>query len=288
MILFEKLVQQVIASRPELSPLKAVVEKELLHQDILRILSKNNLLKDLTFIGGTCLRTCYGGIRLSEDLDFTGGLAFTKTSLENISKLLIGDLFEKYGLLVEVSEPVKETTNVQTWKIKVLTHGDQKNLPQQRINIDICAIPSFEKKSMFLINPYGVDLGTNGLIIQAQSKEEIFVDKLIAFAFRPNRIKYRDVWDILWLHQLSVKPQLNYLLDKVEVREKTKQDLLDSFHERTALFAEKEVLMSEYKNEMFRFLPKKIIEPIFNQTNYRQSIIDVFDLYKTMIERELK
>ena len=46
MILFEKLVQQVIASRPELSPLKAVVEKELLHQDILRILSKNNLLKD--------------------------------------------------------------------------------------------------------------------------------------------------------------------------------------------------------------------------------------------------
>ena len=44
-------------------------------------------------------------------------------------------------------------------------------------------------------------MGTGGLIIQAESKEEIFADKLIAFALRPNRIKYRDLWDIVWLHQ---------------------------------------------------------------------------------------
>jgi hypothetical protein len=37
-----------------------------------------------------------------------------------------------------------------------------------------------------LINPYGVDMGTNGLIIQAQSREEIYTDKLLEFALRPN------------------------------------------------------------------------------------------------------
>jgi hypothetical protein len=177
---------------------------------------------------------------------------------------------------------------VQTWKIKVLTHGVQKNLPQQRINIDICAIPSYEKKAMFLLNPYGIDLGTNGLIIQAESKEEIFVDKLIAFAFRPNRIKYRDIWDILWLHQTSIKPRLNFLTDKVIVRNKTKQDLLDSFRARTTMLKENKDLMIEYKNEMFRFLPKESIEPVFNQANYWQSIVNVFELYEKMVENELQ
>ena len=225
---------------------------------------------------------------MSEDLAFTGGLDFTKASLENISKILIDDLHEKYGMLTEVSEPIKEISNVQTWKIKVLTQGIQKHLPQQRINIDICAIPSYEKKAMFLLNPYGIDLGTNGLIIQVESKEEIFVDKLIAFAFRPNRIKYRDIWDILWLHQTFIKPRMNYLVDKVFVRNKTKQDFLNSFRERTTMLRKSEKLMNEYRNEMFRFLPKESIEPVFNQTNYWQSIVNVFELYEKMIENELQ
>lgn len=33
---------------------------------------------------------------------------------------------------------------------------------------------------MILLNPYGVDMGTSGLIIQAQSQEEIYTDKLLA------------------------------------------------------------------------------------------------------------
>ena len=73
MNLFDQLVTEALRNQPNLSSLRIVVEKELLHHDILRTLSQNNLLADLTFIGGTCLRTCYGSIRLSEDLDFTGG-----------------------------------------------------------------------------------------------------------------------------------------------------------------------------------------------------------------------
>jgi putative effector of murein hydrolase len=54
---------------------------------------------------------------------------------------------------------------------------------------------------MVLLNPYGVDMSTSGLIVQAQSREEIFADKLVAFALRPNRIRNSDLWDIAWLHQ---------------------------------------------------------------------------------------
>jgi predicted nucleotidyltransferase component of viral defense system len=57
---------------------------------------------------------------------------------------------------------------------------------------------------MMLRNPYGVDMGTSGLILQAESHEEILADKIIALAFRLNRVKNRDLWDIAWLKQQGV------------------------------------------------------------------------------------
>jgi predicted nucleotidyltransferase component of viral defense system len=89
MNLFDGLVAQALENKPDLSPLRVVVEKELLHHDILNTLSQHDLLENLTFIGGTCLRSCYGGIRLSEDLDFTGGSDFTRDSLSHMGKILI-------------------------------------------------------------------------------------------------------------------------------------------------------------------------------------------------------
>ncbi len=143
MNLFDQLVTEAIKNQPHLSSLRSVVEKELLHHDILRILSHNNLLAHLTFMGGTCLRACYGSIRLSEDLDFTGGAHFSRESLSIMRQMLIDNLTIKYGLQVTVSEPVKDIKNVDTWKIKIETRPQQKHLPAQRINIDICAVPSY-------------------------------------------------------------------------------------------------------------------------------------------------
>ena len=85
MSLFDRLVSQALQARPELTAVKAVVEKELLHHDILREMSAAGLLGGLTFIGGTCLRTCYGSVRLSEDIDFTGGADFTRGMLAGLA-----------------------------------------------------------------------------------------------------------------------------------------------------------------------------------------------------------
>lgn len=56
MSLFDQLVDVALRTRADLSPLRPVVEKELLHHDILREVSEAGLLSGLTFIGGTCLR----------------------------------------------------------------------------------------------------------------------------------------------------------------------------------------------------------------------------------------
>ena len=267
MNLFDKLTLEALRNQPQLNSLRVVVEKELLHHDILRVLSENNLLKDLVFIGGTCLRCCYGGARLSEDLDFTGGRNFSKDSLLQMGNILVDNLYAKYALPIVVSDPIKEGQNVSTWKIRVETRPQSKHLPAQRINIDICALPSYEKRPMMLINPYGVDMGTSGLIIQAQSREEIYADKLLAFAFRPNRIKYRDLWDIIWLHELGLKPRLELIPEKLKDRNYSVEDFISAFTERQSILVDNKDIGKEFIWEMQRFLPESKMKQVAQNEN---------------------
>ena len=129
MSLFDQLVDEALVNRQELSSLRVIVEKELLHHDILRVLSESGLLSQLTFIGGTCLRACYGSNRLSEDLDFTGGTDFNRDRLVTMGEMLVTNMMTKYGLEIQVSEPTRESGNVDTWKLKVQTRPDRKDLP---------------------------------------------------------------------------------------------------------------------------------------------------------------
>lgn len=285
MNLFDQLVTEAIKNQPDLSTLRVVVEKELLHHDILRTLSHNNMLQDLTFIGGTCIRTCYGGTRLSEDLDFTGGTEFSRDSLSDMGEALKSRLNEKYGLNVSVSEPVKDIKNVETWKIKVETRPQQKHLPAQRINIDICKVPSYDKKPMMLLNPYGVDMGTSGLIIQAQSREEIYADKLLAFALRPNRIKYRDIWDIVWLHQQGLKPNFELIPKKLDDRQISPNKFKKLFDERGKSLIKNSGLKAEFKKEMQRLLPPKQLQKTLPQEGLWSYIVSLIDQCNTQLSK---
>lgn len=289
MNLFDELVTVAIKNQPNLSQLRVVVEKELLHHDILRILSEGHLLKQLTFIGGTCLRACYGSIRLSEDLDFTGGSDFSRESLSQMGKILTSNLHEKYSLRVTVSEPTKDIKNVDTWQIKVETKPKQRHLPAQRINIDICQVPSYERRPMLLLNPYGVDMGTGGLIIQAQSREEIYADKLLAFALRPNRLKNRDLWDIVWLHQQGLTPRFELIPKKLKDRSLAVIDFLDFYSTRENQLSSDSTLKMDFKKEMQRFLPAEQISKVIEQNNLWDFIIYLMgDLGSKMRANETK
>ncbi len=288
MNLFDTLVTEALKKQQDLAPLRIVVEKELLHHDILRVMRDHSLTKDLTFIGGTCLRACYGGIRLSEDLDFTGGKDFSRTKLVSMGQILTQSLQDKYGVQVSVSEPLKDKQNVDTWKIKIETRAESKNLPAQRINIDICALPSYEKLPMMLLNPYGVDMGTSGLVIQAQSREEIYSDKLIAFALRPNRIKFRDLWDILWLHGLGLKPRLELIPKKLKDRNYTIDCFFRLYDERLHLMKENPEIFKEFKQEMSRFLPTEQIDKILKQDNIWDFVIYLLEDLGHQIQKNIK
>lgn len=265
MNLFDRLVDTALANLPDLSPLRVVVEKELLHHDILLTLSSAGLLAKLTFIGGTCLRSCYGSNRLSEDLDFTGGADFNRDTLSELAQVLVATLMGKYGLAVEVSEPTKESGNVDTWKLKIRTRPQSPNLPAQRINIDVCAIPSYLAQPSLLLNPYGVDMGTSGLIVQAERREEIYLDKIVALALRAGRLKNRDLWDLLWLRQQGVTPAWQLLERKVADHRCTAADFLGAFAQRTALLDKDPTVANSFRKEMSRFLPAHLVTGTVNE-----------------------
>ena len=273
--LFDSLVDEALKSRAELSLLRPVVEKELLHHDILREMSSAGLLSGLTFIGGTCLRACYGSPRLSEDLDFTGGSDFKRSDLTELGRVLKETLGTRYGLKVSVSDPVREQGKVSTWKMSVETRPGRKDLPAQRIHLDICSIPSHDPRPMMLRTLYGVDMGTSGLILQAQSREEILADKVIALAFREGRIKNRDLWDIAWLRQQGVELPASLIPLKIHDHRRSKEEFRSLLRERVEELGKTEVLRKDFINEMRRFLPVATAAQTVEQEPYWQYLIQV-------------
>ena len=267
MNLFDKLVDEALRES-NVANIRPVAEKELLHHDILREMSKYGFLRDMTFMGGTCLRACYGAQRLSEDLDFTGGENFKKEDLKDFSQIIVNRLHEKYELDISVSEPRREVGNTATWKIKIVTQPKRKNLPIQRINIDICAIPSYQIKPMTLINHYDIDMGTSGLIIQCESREEILIDKIIALALRPNRIKNRDLWDIAWLKQQNIQLPVNLIENKINNHLSTKQKLISNLEQRILELEHRSSCKESFNHEMTRFLPYEIAKNTLSQPDF--------------------
>jgi predicted nucleotidyltransferase component of viral defense system len=287
MSLFDELVDEALNNLQELAPLRVVVEKELLHHDILRVLSGGGLLKNLTFIGGTCLRACYGSSRLSEDLDFTGGADFTREQLAVMSDILVESMKAKYGLEISVTDPVREEGNVDTWKLKVQTRPGRKDLPAQRINIDVCAIPSYQPRPMALLNPYRVEMGTSGLILQAQSREEIFADKLVAFALRPNRLKNRDLWDIAWLHQQQIKPALGLIKNKLNDHHAKIDTYLKAFSERASSLQSDPEIVKKFRKEMARFLPNATVKETVNSEKFWEYLSNLTESYHQALVQTL-
>ena len=112
---------------------------------------------------------------------------------------------------------------------------------------------------MTLRNHYGVEMGTSGLIVQAQSREEIMADKIVAFALRPNRLKNRDLWDIGWLKQQNVILPVELVAKKVVDHQCNVGEFLDLIEERNRQLRDEPARRKEFIHEMQRFLPPQVV-----------------------------
>ena len=91
-----------------------------------------------------------------------------------------------------------------------------------------------------------------------QSREEILADKYVALAFR-NRIKNRDLWDILWLQRQGVQMPVHLLPAKVADHHQQIDLFVDALKKRSCLLNHDETMRQNFIFEMKRFLPIAVV-----------------------------
>lgn len=128
-----------LAQEQNSSGMVMTIEKELLHYEILNAMDEGGLLDRLVFQGGTSLRLCYGAERYSEDLDFSGGRDFDRKGLDTLKDCVEHAVGDRYYVSISVKEPRQAESLVSAWTVIVDTTPKYKDVPRQRIKIEVAS-----------------------------------------------------------------------------------------------------------------------------------------------------
>lgn len=259
--------------------MRPAIAKELLHYDILFCLDDNDLLDKLTFQGGTSLRLCYGAQRFSEDLDFAGGRDFVTANLIDMKNCLEKYIGGRYGLEISVKEPKEmallpkyEDTKVDRWQISITTSPEKKDLPKQKIKIEVVNVPAYSRVPLALQQNYEfLPDGYSDTLIMTETINEIMADKLISLVACQRYIRYRDIWDLRWLKQGGAVINVDYILSKI--RDYQEQDYPDKLHEMIDKIGEI-VRSKEFKDEIARFVPIDVFERTLQKDKFLDYLIN--------------
>lgn len=275
---FNELVDYICRTQ-NLTTLRTVITKELLHYDILCALSNANVLAKLTFHAGTALRLCYKLKRYSEDLDFAGGLDFNQDNFLNIKNILEDYIYNKYRMDVTVKDPkhsiidssTQTKVNVAKWQLSIVTNPEQPNIPQQKIRVEIANIPAYTRKLMPLISNYDfLPDGYNDTFVYVESLEEILADKIIAYAARPY-FKNRDIWDLQWLNQQNIIVNQDFVRNKAhDYGVKNFKQLLSE----KIVMLEQVVMSKDFNSELSRFLDLDTKNKTLNKPGFHEYVIE--------------
>lgn len=270
------------------SHMRSVIEKELLHYDILFALEKGGLLDKLTFQGGTSLRLCYGGNRFSEDLDFAGGKDFSSAMLADMKHCIEKYIGERYGLEVTVKEPkdLKQDPkyselSIDKWQIAVVTSPERKDLPKQKIKVEVANIPAYTREPQPLqINYDFLPDGYSDTLILTESLDEVMADKIISLPATTRYIRHRDIWDLAWLQQQGATLNMDLVKNKVsDYKLEHFNKMLDNFLDRLPGIVSSEAFIAEMK----RFLPTDVFDRTLAQDKFQVYLQNMLaKLFKTV------
>jgi len=277
----------------EVALMRPVIEKELLHYDMLYCLDQGGLLDDVVFQGGTSLRLCYGGNRFSEDLAFAGGRDFSSKQLTEMKACIEHYIGSRYGLTVTVKEPKSlrqeakyAELKVDKWQISVVTAEQRRDLPQQRIKIEVANIPAYTKKPRSLIKNYDfLPDGYDDTLIYTETLDEVMADKLVSLPATQKYIRHRDVWDLAWLVQqkATLIPDL--------VQKKIADYRLDDFTDMLARRHDSisEIVHSEsFEAEMLRFLPSNVYDRTLGKEKFKDHLASTLSGLLSDLQRSLE
>ena len=267
--------------------MRPVIQKELLHYDILYSLDAEGLLDQLTFQGGTSLRLCHGAPRYSEDLDFVGGRDFNRRQLEPLKDCIERYIGRRYGLEVSVREPADlkhERENgglkIEKWQISVTTDQGKRHIPRQRIKIEVANIDAYSKEARAIRLHYEfLPEGYGDTLVLAETLDEIMAHKLVSLVNTTGYVRNRDIWDLHWLKRQGIDIRIDWVRQKIrDYRIEDYPQKLDRMLKRLPEIIEGNV----FQREMARFIPLDVAERTLDKPKFRQFLVSEL---REMLER---
>lgn len=255
--------------------LRPVIEKEILHYDILFVLQREKFLADLVFQGGTLLRLCHGSNRYSEDLDFMGGEGFDPSRLLRMKECLEDYVTARYDLPVSLKTPsetkaelINDGIRVDKWQLSIQTAPERRDLPQQRIKLEVCNLSAVTRENVAVkINYDGLPDGYGDMIVPAETLNEVLADKVVSLAACEKYIRHRDIWDIRFLQQKGA------VIDPTLVEDKIRGYRVDDFQGKLAhrIATLGEIVQgAEFEGQMLRFLPDNVLDRTLRVQGFKE------------------
>lgn len=272
--------------------MRPVIEKELLHYDILFALDEARLLDNLVFQGGTSLRLCRKSNRYSEDLDFAGGKDFNSNMLMEMKTVIEKYIGNRYGLEVTVKEPSslkKEPKyaelKIDKWQIAVVTSPEHKHLPKQKIKLEVANIPAYTKEPLPLSKNYDfLPEGYSSTLIYTETLNEVMADKIISLPATQKYIRHRDVWDLVFLQRRGANIDIDLVKKKIEdYKIEDFSKMLDA-----RIDSLKEIVYGDvFAKEMGRFLQEDIFEATLATDKFKTYMLSTLTSIFTEVKKRL-
>lgn len=278
----------IIAEEDATPDMVPVITKEIYHYYILSAMRENGFLERLTFQGGTSLRLCQASPRYSEDLDFAGGFDFSLDDFTTLGTIIENRLKEiSPGSHVTVRPPTRER-KVNKWSIQIRTALLAKDMPSQRIKLEIATIPSHDPRmALARVNYAHLEGMFFPIPISAESREEILADKMLSYV-ASGHIRYRDLWDMGWISgQTSIDPA--HVWKMIDLKQ-SDYDEHPNWGERLESDRNITIIMQskEFANELGRFITpqarrRTIQDPLWIEATANQ----LKNLFKEYLQHEL-
>ena len=190
---------------------RAFILREYLQYKILEILFEGRYASKFCFLGGTCLRLVHGNPRFSEDLDFDN-FQITEEDFSEVSASIKTGL-ERQGYQVEMKQVIRGAYHCHIRFPGLLFEQGLSGYREERILIQLdTESQHFDfQPEIFVLNKFDVTAS-----IYTTPLDLLLAQKFTALCQR-KRSKGRDFFDIVFLLSKSVKPNYDYLNQKLGV-----------------------------------------------------------------------
>lgn len=186
-----------------------VVRTQLVQSAVVAGMDESGLLDVATMQGGSAIAGCYGGLRLSDDLDFEMDKLPSPDQSTSLAAGIERSVRRLFGANVYVKKPSENkllaptaTVPICKWLTRVEVLPNRPDIPRTTVKLEIARMPHDTTVARRYENCAARAVGIPDEIVMAEDVEELVADKVVSLLGETRLLRVRDVWDLSYLMRL--------------------------------------------------------------------------------------